>query len=73
MRWKYFTLGATINDFTGIQNSFRLPGSRDCTATAIPAPDNAVAPVERQLQVEDPSITVRKVHEFAADYGIHFD
>jgi hypothetical protein len=25
MRWKCFKLGATINDFTGIQNSFRVP------------------------------------------------
>ena len=31
-------------------------------ATALPAPDNAVAPTERQLQVEDPAIGVRKVH-----------
>lgn len=41
-------------------------------ATALPAPDNAVAPTERQLQVEDPSVAVRNVHQLAADYGIIF-
>lgn len=41
--------------------------------TAVPAPDNAVAPTERQLTVEDPSIAIRRVHELAADYGIQFD
>jgi quercetin dioxygenase-like cupin family protein len=41
-------------------------------ATALPAPDNAVAPTERQLQVENPSIAVQNVHELAADYGIIF-
>ena len=41
-------------------------------ATALPAPDNAVAPTERQLRVEDPSIAVQNVHKLAADYGILF-
>jgi uncharacterized cupin superfamily protein len=41
-------------------------------ATAVPAPDNAVAPTERQLQVEDPSVAVRNVHQLASDYGIFF-
>jgi uncharacterized cupin superfamily protein len=41
-------------------------------ATALPAPDNAVAPTERQLQVEDPAIAIQKVHKLAADYGIRF-
>jgi len=41
-------------------------------ATALPAPDNAVAPIERQLHVGDPSIAVRNVHELAAEYGIVF-
>src|SRR6266478_1790767 len=35
-------------------------------ATAVPAPDNAVAPTE------PPAIPVRNVHELAADYGIRF-
>jgi len=41
-------------------------------ATALPAPDNAVAPTERQLQVEDPAIAIQNVHKLAADYGILF-
>ena len=36
------------------------------TATAVPAPDNAVAPSK------PPVVTVRNVHELAADYGILF-
>ena len=35
-------------------------------ATAVPAPDNAVAPTE------PPAVAVRNVHELAADYGIVF-
>jgi len=35
-------------------------------ATAVPAPDNAVAPTE------PPAVAVRNVHELAADYGILF-
>jgi mannose-6-phosphate isomerase-like protein (cupin superfamily) len=34
--------------------------------TAVPAPDNAVAPTK------PPAVTVRNVHELAADYGIKF-
>ena len=41
-------------------------------ATAIPAPDNAAAPTERQLQAEDPSIAVQNVHRLATEYGILF-
>lgn len=36
------------------------------TATAVPAPDNAVAPTK------PPAVAVRNVHELAADYGIIF-
>jgi quercetin dioxygenase-like cupin family protein len=35
-------------------------------ATAVPAPDDAVAPTE------PPAVAVRNVHELAADYGILF-
>ncbi len=35
-------------------------------ATAVPAPDNAVAPTE------PPAVAVRNVHELAAEYGILF-
>ena len=41
-------------------------------ATALPAPDNAVAPTERQLQGEDLAIAVQNVHGLAAQYGILF-
>lgn len=41
-------------------------------ATAIPAPDNAAAPTERQLQGEDASIAVQNVHKLANEYGIVF-
>ena len=41
-------------------------------ATALPAPDNAVAPTERQLQVGDPSFAVQNVHKLAAEFGILF-
>ena len=41
-------------------------------ATALPAPDNAVAPTERQLRDGDPAIAIQKVHELAAKYGILF-
>lgn len=41
-------------------------------ATAVPAPDNAVAPTKRQLQAENPSIAVQNVHRLASDYGILF-
>ena len=36
------------------------------TATAVPAPDNAVAPTE------PPAVAVQNVHELAASYGILF-
>ena len=41
-------------------------------ATALPAPDNAVAPTERQLQDGDPAMAIQKVHELATEYGILF-
>jgi quercetin dioxygenase-like cupin family protein len=41
-------------------------------ATALPAPDNAGAPIERQLRIEDLSVAVRNVHELADEYGILF-
>ena len=41
-------------------------------ATALPAPDDAVAPAERQLQAQDPAIAVQNVHRLATDYGIVF-
>ena len=40
--------------------------------TAVPAPDNAVAPTERQLRVDDSSIAIQNAHQLAADYGIQF-
>lgn len=42
-------------------------------AAAVPAPDNAVAPTERQLQDGDPSISIQKIHKLATEYGILFD
>jgi quercetin dioxygenase-like cupin family protein len=41
-------------------------------ATAIPAPDDATAPTERQLQVGDHSIAIQNVHKLASEYGIVF-
>ena len=41
-------------------------------ATAIPAPDNAAAPTERQLQAGDSSVAVQNVLKLASEYGIHF-
>jgi quercetin dioxygenase-like cupin family protein len=41
-------------------------------ATAIPAPDNAAAPTERQLQAGDSSVAVQNVHKLATEYGILF-
>jgi uncharacterized RmlC-like cupin family protein len=41
-------------------------------ATAIPAPDNAVAPTEPQLQGEELSIAIQNVHKLAAEFGILF-
>jgi hypothetical protein len=35
-------------------------------ATAIPAPDHAVAPTE------PPAVAIQNVHELAADFGIRF-
>jgi quercetin dioxygenase-like cupin family protein len=53
---------------------FSPPGFEDfLKETAVPAPDNAVAPTEPQLRADDPSIAIRKVHELSADYGIQFN
>jgi|SRR5215472_7527550 len=43
-------------------------------AAALPAPSNAPAPTQRQLQAadEDPSIAVQNVQKLAAQYGIVF-
>lgn len=41
-------------------------------AAAAPAPDNAVAPTERQLQDDDPSTSIKKIHKLATEYGILF-
>jgi quercetin dioxygenase-like cupin family protein len=41
-------------------------------ATAIPAPDNAVAPTEPQLHGEELSIAIQNVHKLAAEFGILF-
>ena len=41
-------------------------------ATAIPAPDNAAAPTEPQLQGEALAIAIQNVHRLASDYGILF-
>jgi quercetin dioxygenase-like cupin family protein len=41
-------------------------------ATALPAPDNAAAPTEQQLQAGDPSIAIQNVHKLATEYGIVF-
>jgi hypothetical protein len=41
-------------------------------ATGLPAPDNAAAPTEQQLQAGDPSIAIRNVHKLATEYGIVF-
>jgi quercetin dioxygenase-like cupin family protein len=41
-------------------------------ATALPAPVNAVAPTERQLQGEELAVAVHNVHKLAAAYGILF-
>ena len=39
-------------------------------ATALPAPANAVAPTERQLQGEELAVAVQNVHRLATEYGI---
>ena len=41
-------------------------------ATALAAPDNAIAPTERQLQLEDSAIATQNVHRLATSYGILF-
>jgi len=41
-------------------------------ASALPAPDNAAAPTEQQLQAGDSSIAIQNVHKLATEYGIVF-
>jgi len=41
-------------------------------ATALPAPANAVAPTERQLQGEELAVAVQNVPKLGAEYGILF-
>ena len=41
-------------------------------ATALPAPDNAVAPTKPQLEGEELSIAVQNVHQLATEFGILF-
>jgi quercetin dioxygenase-like cupin family protein len=41
-------------------------------ATALPAPDDAVAPTEPQLQGEELSIAIQNVHKLATEFGILF-
>jgi hypothetical protein len=40
--------------------------------TALPAPDNAAAPTEQQLQAGDLSLAIQNVHKLATEYGIVF-
>jgi hypothetical protein len=35
-------------------------------ATAVPAPDSAEPPTERQLQGEDPALAIQRVHELVS-------
>jgi quercetin dioxygenase-like cupin family protein len=41
-------------------------------SSALPAPDDAAAPTEQQLQAGDPSIAIQNVHKLATEYGIVF-
>jgi quercetin dioxygenase-like cupin family protein len=62
--------GSTANHYLLV---FSPSGFEDFVmATALPAPDNAVAPTERQLQVDNPAIAVQNVHALATEYGILF-
>lgn len=62
--------GARENHFLLI---FSPPGFEQFVmATAIPAPDNAAAPTELQLQGGDSSLAVQNVLKLASEYGILF-
>jgi len=62
--------GSTTNHYLLV---FSPPGFEEfVTATALPAPDNVVAPTEPQLQTEYPSIAIQNVHKLATDYGLLF-
>jgi quercetin dioxygenase-like cupin family protein len=53
--------------------TFSPPGLDEfLMATALPAPDNAAAPTEQQLQAGDPSIAIQNVHKLATEYGVVF-
>ena len=41
-------------------------------ATGLPAPANAAAPTEQELQANDPAVAVQNVHNLADNYGIIF-
>jgi len=62
--------GSTTNHYLLV---FSLSGFEEFVmATALPAPDNAAAPTEPQLQGEALAIAIQNVHRVAADYGILF-
>src|SRR5215470_14342999 len=62
--------GSTTNHYLLV---FSPSGFEDFVmATALPAPHNAVAPTERQLQGGDPAIAIKNVHELATKFGILF-
>lgn len=62
--------GTTTNHYLLV---FSPSGFEDFVmATALPAPHNAVAPTERQLQGGDPAIAIKNVHELATKFGILF-
>jgi quercetin dioxygenase-like cupin family protein len=62
--------GSTTNHYLLV---FSPSGFEDFVmATALPGPENAVAPTERQLKGGDPATAIKKVHELAIQYGILF-
>ena len=66
-----------IRNSGGAENHYLLifsPSGLDefLMASALPAPDNAAAPTEQQLQAGDSSIAIQNVHKLATEYGIVF-
>jgi quercetin dioxygenase-like cupin family protein len=66
-----------IRNSGGAENHYLLifsPAGLDefFMATALPAPDNAAAPTQQQLQAGDPSIAIQNIHKLATEYGIVF-
>lgn len=66
-----------IRNSGGTENHYLLifsPSGLDefLMATAVPAPGNAAAPNELQLEAGDPSIAIQNVHKLATEYGIVF-